>query len=43
MTLPINQDLAMNLNALGAAGWETTGIALGTANGTVIVLKRPRP
>ena len=35
------QDPAAVLNGVGADGWETTGVALPSANGTLILLKRP--
>jgi hypothetical protein len=45
-TMPIAADaigtLPALLNARGANGWETTGIAFSTAAGTTLLLKRPR-
>jgi hypothetical protein len=35
-------DMAPRLNPLGADGWETTGITSATAQGTTLLLKRPR-
>lgn len=35
-------DAAQVLTAKGTAGWETTGIAFVTADGTKLLLKRPR-
>jgi hypothetical protein len=35
-------DVAKVLTAKGTAGWETTGIAFVTADGTKLLLKRPR-
>jgi hypothetical protein len=35
-------DVAKVLTAKGATGWETTGIAFVTADGTKLLLKRPR-
>ena len=35
-------DVAKLLTAKGTAGWETTGIAFMTADGTKLLLKRPR-
>ena len=35
-------DMAPRLNPLGAAGWETTGVMLANAQGTTLLLKRPR-
>jgi len=35
-------DMAPRLNPLGAAGWETTGIMVANAQGTTLLLKRPR-
>jgi len=40
--IPSAEDPATRLNALGAAGWETTGIAIGQAGGARLLLKRPR-
>jgi hypothetical protein len=36
------ENLATALSAAGTAGWETTGIALSTAEGTTILMKRLR-
>jgi len=36
------ENLATALSAAGVAGWETTGIALPTAEGTTILMKRLR-
>lgn len=36
------QDVASLLNAAGADGWETTGVALAFQNRTIVVMKRPR-
>jgi hypothetical protein len=41
ITVPAGQDAAVALNGVGADGWETTGVALPSAGGTVILLKRP--
>jgi hypothetical protein len=30
------------LNGAGADGWETTGVAITTQGGTIVVMKRPR-
>ena len=35
-------DVAKVLNTKGAVGWETTGIAFVNADGTTLLLKRPR-
>ena len=35
-------DMGPRLNPLGAAGWETTGIMVANAQGTTLLLKRPR-
>jgi hypothetical protein len=35
-------DMAARLNPLGLAGWEITGSVFGTAQGTTVLLKRPR-
>jgi hypothetical protein len=37
-----DENLATALTAVGAAGWETTGITLAGAGGTTILLKRLR-
>jgi hypothetical protein len=42
VTIPSGQDPAAILNATGADGWETAGVAFATQGGTVIVMKRPR-
>jgi len=42
VTIPTAEDMAARLNTLGASGWETTGIAVGQAGGTKLLLKRPR-
>jgi hypothetical protein len=42
VAVPPGTDLAPILNARGASGWETTGIAFVTADGTTLLLKRPR-
>ena len=39
---PATADMAPRLNALGADGWETTGIMLANAQGTTLLLKRQR-
>jgi hypothetical protein len=36
------EDAARALSQAGAEGWETTGIAWPTANGTTLLMKRPR-
>ena len=41
VSVPAGQDPAAVLNGAGADGWETTGVALPSAGGTVILLKRP--
>ena len=42
-TVKPDDQLGRTLNALGAEGWETTGIAWpGTDGGTMLLLKRPR-
>jgi hypothetical protein len=41
LTVPAGQDPVAALNAAGADGWETTGVALSSPGGTVILLKRP--
>lgn len=41
--VPPDQEVAQTLNALGAEGWETTGVQMTpTAGPTVLVMKRPR-
>ena len=42
VTIPSAEDPATRLNALGTSGWETTGIAVTQAQGTRLLLKRPR-
>ena len=42
VTIQPGADPAPALNAAGQQGWETTGHQLQSANGTVVVLKRPR-
>lgn len=42
VTVTPGTNLASILNVHGASGWETTGIALVTADGTTLLLKRPR-
>jgi hypothetical protein len=39
---PGTADMAPRLNALGADGWETTGITMANAQGTTLLLKRGR-
>lgn len=41
VTLAAGQDPVAVLNSAGADGWETTGVVLPSAGGTVILLKRP--
>ena len=41
VSVAAGQDPVAVLNSAGADGWETTGVALPTADGTLIVLKRP--
>jgi len=41
ITVPAGQDAAVALNGVGADGWEATGVAIPSAGGTVILLKRP--
>jgi len=41
LSVPAGQDAVAALNAAGADGWETTGVALSSAGATVILLKRP--
>jgi hypothetical protein len=38
-----DENLAAALATAGAAGWETTGVALASAQGTTVLLKRLRP
>jgi hypothetical protein len=42
ITMTPDQNAAQVLNAEGTAGWETTGIVLSSADGNVLLLKRPR-
>jgi len=39
--VPTGQDPVAALNAAGADGWETTGVAISSGGATVILLKRP--
>jgi hypothetical protein len=41
VSVPAGQDPVGALNAAGADGWETTGVAISSGGATVIVLKRP--
>jgi hypothetical protein len=41
VSVPAGQDPVAALNAAGADGWETTGVAISSGGATVIVLKRP--
>jgi hypothetical protein len=41
VSVATGQDPSPALNTAGADGWETTGVALPAAGGTVILLKRP--
>jgi hypothetical protein len=42
ITIASPDEVAKILGARGAAGWETTGIAFVTPDGTTLLLKRPR-
>lgn len=42
ITVAPTDDMAARLNQRGASGWETTGIAFVNADGTTLLLKRPR-
>jgi hypothetical protein len=42
VTVARDGNAADGLNARGAAGWEAVGVVATTANGTSILLKRPR-
>jgi hypothetical protein len=42
LRVPAGQDAVPALNAAGAEGWEAAGVAIASAGGTVIVMKRPR-
>jgi hypothetical protein len=42
ITFAPGADMAPRLNPFGADGWETTGIMLANAQGTTLLLKRPR-
>jgi hypothetical protein len=42
ITLATTDDVAAVLNKQGQTGWETTGIAFVKADGTTLLLKRPR-
>jgi hypothetical protein len=41
VTVAAGQDAAAILNSAGVDGWETTGVSLPAAGGTLILLKRP--
>ena len=41
VSVPAGQDPVGALNAAGADGWETTGVAISSGGATVILLKRP--
>ena len=42
VTVAATDDMAAALNQRGASGWETTGIVFANADGTTLLLKRPR-
>jgi hypothetical protein len=42
LTIPADAKPAPLVDQQGAAGWETTGIAWTTADGTTLLMKRPR-
>jgi hypothetical protein len=42
ITVALDQNAAQALTAEGAAGWETTGFALASADGNMFLLKRAR-
>jgi hypothetical protein len=42
LTIPTEAKPAPLVDQQGAAGWETTGIAWTTADGTTLLMKRPR-
>lgn len=42
LTIEPGADPTTRLNAAGQQGWETTGLQLPSAGGTLVVLKRPR-
>lgn len=42
LTIPTDAKPAPLVDQQGAAGWETTGIAWTTADGTTLLMKRPR-
>jgi hypothetical protein len=42
VTVPSGQGPTAILNAAGAEGWETTGLAVPLQGGTLVVMKRPR-
>lgn len=42
VTIPTGQGPNAILNAAGAEGWETTGVAVPVQGGTLVVMKRPR-
>jgi hypothetical protein len=42
ITIAPTENMAARLNQRGASGWETTGIVFASADGTTVLLKRPR-
>jgi len=42
ITIPSGQGPTAILNAAGAEGWETAGLAVPVQGGTLVVMKRPR-
>ena len=42
VTITSGQDPRNTLNAAGAEGWETTGLAVPVQGGMLVVMKRPR-
>jgi hypothetical protein len=42
MNLKVGSEYAAALMAAGSDGWETTGLSWPGADGTLVLLKRPR-
>ena len=42
ITIPTGEDGVSRLNAAGAEGWETTGVALASQTGTIVIMTKPR-
>ncbi len=42
LTVTAGQDIVVALNSAGVDGWESTGLVVTSAGGSVIVMKRPK-